>query len=223
MDIFGFDTAKAWDYENGFNLTADPTRLGKIVSHYELSKRIIGLPGQVVELGVFKGGSLIRFLTFRNLLESPHSRTVIGFDAFGRFPGATDPHDERFIEAWEQAAGQGLSVEELTRALAHKGLTNFELVQGDITETAPAYVRAHPALKIALLHIDTDTYEPAMAGLTCFWERLVPGGLLVLDDYGTEYGGTRAVDDFFRNAPVILHKLPISHTCPSFIVKGETP
>lgn len=65
MTIFEFETSKAFDYENGFYLTSDPKRLQKIVSHYELYKKIVDLPGEVIELGVFKGASLIRFATFR--------------------------------------------------------------------------------------------------------------------------------------------------------------
>ena len=49
----GFDFDKAWDYENGFFLTSHPTRIGKLLAHYELYKRIVELPGQVVECGVF--------------------------------------------------------------------------------------------------------------------------------------------------------------------------
>ncbi|MDY0306345.1 MAG: hypothetical protein RBR18_07920 [Desulfovibrionaceae bacterium] len=101
MDIFGFDAGKAWDYENGFNLTSDISRMGKIVAHYELYKRIVHLPGHVLELGVFKGASLLRFLTFREILESPQSRKVIGFDAFGSFPQAANEADKRFVERWE--------------------------------------------------------------------------------------------------------------------------
>ncbi len=32
--IMGFDTARAWDYENGFHLTSDITRIGKSAAHF---------------------------------------------------------------------------------------------------------------------------------------------------------------------------------------------
>lgn len=54
-----FDEHKAFDYENGFYITSEPYRMGNIIAHYELYKKIINLPGALVELGVFKGGSLI--------------------------------------------------------------------------------------------------------------------------------------------------------------------
>jgi len=219
MDIFGFDAGKAWDYENGFNLTSDISRMGKIVAHYELYKRIVHLPGHVLELGVFKGASLLRFLTFREILESPQSRKVIGFDAFGSFPQAANEEDKRFVERWERGAGAGIPVEELEKSLALKKLGNYELVRGDILRTLPDYLERNPQLKVALLHIDTDIYEPAKAGLELLWDRVVRGGLLVLDDYGTEFGGTKAVDEFLRDRNVLVQKLPQSHASPAFIVK----
>jgi hypothetical protein len=85
-EIFGFDFRKSWEYENGFYLTSPSSRIAKSIAHYELYKKITGLPGEVVECGVFKGASLIRFATFREMTESQFSRKIIGFDAFGKFP-----------------------------------------------------------------------------------------------------------------------------------------
>lgn len=220
MNILGFDTDKAADYENGFYLTSSVPRLAKALAHYELYRRIITLPGHVVECGVFKGTSLVRWASYREVLESPHSRRIVGFDTFGAFPETAYADDqalrERFIAA---AGGMSLSAEELQQVLAHKGLRNVELVAGDILETVPRYVETHPAFKIALLHIDTDIYEPAKAALETFYDRIVPGGLLVLDDYGIFPGETKAVDEFFAGRGVQLQKLPMSHEIPVFIVK----
>lgn len=224
MEIFGFDTASTFDYENGYHLTSDVTRMAKVVAHYELYKRIIGLPGHVVELGVFKGASLIRFATFRHVLEAEASRRIVGFDAFGEFPQADNAIDAAFREGWERGAGQGIGVADLQASLAHKRIGNVELVQGDICATLPQYVEANPAFRACLVHVDTDIYQPACVGIELLWERLVPGGMLLLDDYGTEYGGTRAVEEFVTSqresgTTLQIQKLPQSHASPCFIVK----
>ena len=86
MMIGKYDEEKQFDYENGFYLTSDTYRMGNILAHYELYKRILNLPGDVVELGVFKGSSFIQWATFRELLENEKSRKLIGFDTFGEFP-----------------------------------------------------------------------------------------------------------------------------------------
>ncbi len=51
-----FDETKAFDYENGFYLTSRVSRMGNILAHYELYKKIIDRPGAIVECGVFRGG-----------------------------------------------------------------------------------------------------------------------------------------------------------------------
>jgi hypothetical protein len=180
---------------------------------------ITNLPGHIIELGVFKGASLIRFSTFRNLLESEHSRKIIGFDAFGDFPPAQDEHDQQFIRQWQSCAGRGISMEGLQSSLKLKNIRNVELIQGDICQTLPKYVADRPHLRVAMLHIDTDVYEPALCGLEYLWERIIPGGVLVLDDYGTEFGGTRAVESFFSHQKFQIKKLPYSHASPSYLIK----
>jgi len=211
--------ARAFEYENGFYLAAGPGRLGKLLAHYELYKRILGLPGEVVECGVFKGASLVRLATFRDLLESPWSRRVIGFDTFGENPGTAYGPDRPFLAGFlEEAGSRSLGREELAGVLRRKGIGNFELVEGDILETVPDYAARHPELRIALLHIDTDVREPATVVLEQFFERIVPGGLLVLDDYGRFPGETSAAEEFLGPRNIELRKLGLSHA-PAYAVK----
>lgn len=77
--------------------------MGNILAHYEIYKKIINLPGDIVELGVFKGGSIIQFATFRELLENENSRKIIGFDIFGEFPQTVRvDSDKEFINKWNK-------------------------------------------------------------------------------------------------------------------------
>jgi hypothetical protein len=217
-DLFGFNTDNEWDYENGFYLTSHITRLGKMLAHYELYKSILDLPGHVVECGVYKGTSLIRFATFREVLESSYSRKIIGFDAFGKFPDQPDSLDSNFVERFEQAGGYGIPIDEMKRVLQHKSFANIELVAGDILLTVPRYVQEHPELKISLLHIDVDVYEPTVVSLNHFYDKVVKGGLIVFDDFGAVAGETRAIDEFFRGKDTVINKLSISHI-PAFVRK----
>ena len=218
-ELFGFEIEKQWDYENGFYLTSHLTRISKLLAHYELYKSITHLPGHVVECGVFKGASLIRFCTFREILESPHSRKIIGFDAFGKFPVPDNKRDQEFAKSWDQIAGHGIPLEELKNVFSLKGFINYDLIKGDILQTVPEYVDQHPELKIALLHIDVDVYQPAKVILEHPFHKVVRGGLVIFDDFGTVAGETKAVDDFFREKNVTLEKLSISHI-PAFIRKA---
>ena len=74
-------------------------------------------------------------------------------------------------------------------------------------------------LKISLLHIDVDIYEPSKVILETMYDSVVEGGLIVLDDYGTFPGETKAVDDFFHNKQVKINKFSFSQSTPVYIVK----
>jgi predicted O-methyltransferase YrrM len=103
--------------------------------------------------------------------------------------------------------------------LKNKGFQNYELVQGDILETLPKYVENNPAQKIALLHIDVDVYEPTMEILEQLWDKVVQGGIVMLDDYSSRYGETVAVDEFFKDKNITIQKPPFNFI-PAYIVKG---
>ena len=70
------DFSKAFEYENGFYLTAPVDRISKFATHLELFRRVSGLAGDIVECGVFKGASLSRLIKFRALFENPFSKTI---------------------------------------------------------------------------------------------------------------------------------------------------
>jgi hypothetical protein len=219
--FMGFDPDKCWDYENGFYLTSHVTRLSKMLAHYELYKSIVGLPGHIVECGVYKGASFLRFATFREILESSHSRKIIGFDAFGRFPeDGANRNDRDFIRSFSAEGGDGISQDCFIDVLSHKGFENFELIEGDICSAVPRYVADHPELKIALLHVDVDVYQPSRVILEQLFDRVVRHGLVVFDDYGTVAGETLAVDEFLQRTQkeLVIEKLPISHI-PAYIRK----
>lgn len=212
----------AFEYENGFIMTSDIYRMGNFLAHYELYKKILNVPGEIVELGVFMGNSFIQFGTFRELLENKNARKIIGFDVFGRFPreGARGG-DARFIEEWEEETKEDfLSKEELENVLDNKGITNYELIKGNILTTVDEYLRINPHVRIALLHIDCDVYEPSKVGLEKLFDRVVRGGLIVFDDYGVVEGETKAVDEFLELHPEYrLESYTFSHGKPVYIVK----
>jgi hypothetical protein len=220
--IFDFDLDKSYEYENGFYLTSKVDRVAKLISHYELYKSIINLPGDIVECGVFKGASLIRFSSFREMLENYYSRKIIGFDIFGKFPrpNQASETDIEFIEKFENNAGDGISLKELDEILKYKNIDNYELIEGDIIKTIPSYLIENPELKISLLHIDVDVYQPTKFVLEKLFDKVVKDGVIVLDDYGKVVGATKAVDEFLEEKAVnkAIKKHSISHV-PAYIRK----
>lgn len=212
--------SKTFDYENGFYLTCDITRISKILAQYELYKMVLQVPGVIVECGVFKGASLARFAVLRELFGNPFSKKIIGFDTFGAYPETSYSPDQSVREDFIGRAGdQSISTQQMIQVLKHKGCAQYvELIPGNICETVPRYVMDHPEIKISLLNLDTDIYEPAVTILEQLYPRIERSGVLILDDYGVFPGETRAVDDYFADKDVKIQKFPFCMT-PCYVVK----
>ncbi len=211
---------KAFEYENNFYLSCDITRISKILSHYEIYKMIKEVPGEIIECGVFKGASYLRFAMFREIFGNPFSKKIIGFDTFSKFPETTFQDDTKARNKFISSAGSdSISKDQLLKILDNKGLNkHVDLIEGDITETIPSYVKANPELKISLLNLDTDIYEPAVTILEHLYPKITKGGILMLDDYGTHPGETKAVDEYFKNKTVEIKKFSFAMT-PCYIIK----
>ena len=212
--------ADVWDYENGFYWFSPKSRLNKMLAHYELYKTIVNIPGHIFELGVYKGASLVRFATFRDALENDYSRKIVGFDAFGAFPTSKlqVEDDLDFIKRFEGAGGHGLNESEISDILKSKGFENFNLIKGNIFDTLPKYLSANPETRIAFLHLDMDVKEPTDFALELLYERVVPGGIVVFDDYNLAAGETISVDEFVSKYHLKLEKLPF-YNLPAFARK----
>jgi len=214
------DFDNPFEHENSFYLTCNPNRMSKVLAHYELYKMSMGLPGHLVECGVFKGISLVRWAMFRELFENQGARKIIGFDTFDEFPETEFEPDKAKLESWIASAGnQSISRKQLHEVLDKKGITNgIDLVKGDVRQSIPEYLEENPGLRISLLNLDTDIYEPAAAILELLYDRIVPGGILILDDYAVFPGENKAVEEFFKGKGVLFNKLPFAMT-PSYLVK----
>ena len=211
-----------WNYELGYWWFSDISRFGKVVSHVELYKKITDLPGTIAEFGVYKANSLIRWLSLREIFETTNARKIIGFDAFGSFPtsGLSNVNsDLKFIKEFEKSGGDGLSLEETNHLLKAKSFTNYELIDGDVRDSLPNFLKKNSAERFSLIHLDMDVYEPTAYVLKTLYNRLVTGGLIVIDDYNAVEGATIAVDEFIAQNPNLkVEKLPYNKI-PSFIRK----
>ena len=79
-------------------------------------------------------------------------------------------------------------------------------------------------MRISLLHFDVDLYDPTLFALEQLWDLVVPGGVVVFDEYGLPpWGGeAKAVDTFFKSRGITglrINKFPWSLTPNGFLVK----
>ena len=200
------DFKNAWEYENQFYLSCKTQRISKFIAHYELFKQTMSLSGEIVECGVFKGVSLSRWAHFREMFGGPASKKIIGFDVFGSFPSTNYKDDNKKLNKFISSAGdQSIGLEQLNKILENKNLNSkIELIKGDINKTVPDYIKKNPELKISLLNLDTDIYEPAVTILNHLFPRIVKGGILILDDYGVFPGETKAINSFWLNSSLCV-------------------
>jgi hypothetical protein len=187
--------------------------LKRFLAHTELFKMTLDVPGDIAELGVYRGLGL---MTWANLLEAycigDRTKTVYGFDNWRGFTGFS-PEDGAVDGSAHKTVG-GFSpdahYEELLSAIAIFDQDRFipwkprvKLVSGDIEETVVAFTQDNPGVRFSLVHFDCDLYAPTKAALDSFWPLLARGGVMLFDEYGIPEwpGETRAVDEFLDTRP----------------------
>ncbi|HYG87184.1 MAG TPA: TylF/MycF/NovP-related O-methyltransferase [Azospirillum sp.] len=202
----------------------------KAFAHYEVFKLIQDLPGDIVECGVYKGASLLSFARFlETFCSGDRTRRVIGFEHFSGLADRSenDGYNERVgntSEGWNPSSFR----ETLFALIDAFNADSFvparprvELVDGDIRQTAADYVAQNPGLRISLLHLDMDLYEPTLAALRAFWPRVLTGGVIVFDEVAIREwpGESLAVEEFFEGAPPKLQKFGWASAPGGYFVK----
>lgn len=160
-----------------------------------------GLEGDIVECGVWRGGSMhavARTLTARDAVRDLY--------LFDTFTGMTTPTERdvslgggKAADLLAQADKKAYVWAVASREDVEQGLATLSypqdklhLVEGPVEETIPDGAPR----RIAILRLDTDWYESTRHELEHLYDRLVPGGILIIDDYGTWQGSKEATDEF---------------------------
>jgi O-methyltransferase len=166
------------------------------------------VPGAFAECGVWRGGSVLgMLLTLQD--EGTEDRDVYLYDTF---EGMTQPTEQDVshleqpaLETWRSAEAEGEQAWGwLLGDFDENGVRNTVLssgypearvhfVRGRVEETIPGTMPE----RLALLRLDTDWYESTRHELEHLYPRLVPGGVLIIDDYGHWEGARRACDEYF--------------------------
>ena len=197
------------------------------VSRIELFKKVMDIPGTIVECGVYKGNALMLFLQLSIALE-PYAinRSIYGFDTFEGFSSISSEHDpgdinsDMFSDTNYELLKNAIEINDLVRPVS--GIPRCELVKGDITKTVPKFVESHPDLVVAMLILDTDLYEPTKVALENFLPTMPKGGIVVLDEvcYRNFAGETKALKDVLYMNHVKLKRFPFDTSVGYFII-GE--
>lgn len=211
----------AHDLYNGFLASASPDRLQKILTRYEQLKMIEDVPGNIVECGVFKGTGFYTLAKLNHIMMPHAGRKIVGFDLFGA-PGNKKLKRKIDRELLEWHEDGTADMEEIEKNLAASGIRNIELVAGDVVQSTKKYVKDNPGFRIAMLYIDVDNYEGTLAILKNFFPLVVPGGMVVFDEYGQRgYGESDAVHEYFKGTKYKPHLPRRAATLSAYIVKEQ--
>jgi O-methyltransferase len=161
--------------------------------------------GDIVECGVWRGGSMM-LIANRLLRKGLRDKKLFLFDTFEGMssPGTEDISAinqvtaKELLDRSDKLKGNNVwcysSLEEVKSNLqkTHYAPNQMFFVKGKVEDTLPH----DPLGKICLLRLDTDWYESTRHELEVLYDRLVIGGILIIDDYGHWSGSRKAVDEF---------------------------
>jgi hypothetical protein len=143
-----------------------------------------GVPGDLAEIGVYRGNSAAILAHYGRR----HGRSIFLFDTYEGF----EARDFTGVDADRSKAFTDTS---LALVRENVGSDSVVYVKGYFPETVTDDIANR---QYAVVHLDCDLYAPIKAGLRFFYDRLSPGGLILVHDYSNPCwdGPKRAVDEF---------------------------
>ena len=159
------------------------------------------IPGALVECGCWEGASAWFIAN-----EFPESTFYI-FDSFEGLscPGKEDKSNLLDHQPWKQ--GDMAVTEQRLRSTLNE-FKNIRILKGWIPNRFEEVAQE----RFRFVHIDVDLYKPTYASLEFFYPRMNPGGIIVLDDYGSTIcpGAYKAAEEFMIDKPEYIINLPTS-------------
>lgn len=164
--------------------------LARAITLYEAYKMTLEVAGHIAEIGVNLGFGSMLFAKLSKIFE-PNSLTLVhGFDWHqGSKP---TEEEEQFIDEGSYATPE----KKIRELITSQGLDNIIHMHNlDATKDLPEFFENHPHLQFKLIFLDCGIYDVVSESLKHFWNRLTPGGILIIDHYSFEMapGEMRAI------------------------------
>jgi Macrocin-O-methyltransferase (TylF) len=206
-----------------------PAILRRIVFFDQLYRRILTVPGVIIEFGVRFGRDLAVLESLRTLYEPLNSsRTIVGFDTFTGFPAIDecDGTDEAVhvgalatCERYQDFLTDVLATRERMNPFAH--IRKFDVRAGDASEQLAVYLDERPQTIVALAYFDMDLYEPTKQCLQLLQPHITRGTVIGFDELNSpEFPGeTLAVREVLGVDRIRLQRTEHGNPgLPSFMV-----
>lgn len=165
------------------------------------AQRAASLPGDFVECGVNRGGYALAVIKYTN------------FETLGKCFYLLDTYEglvERMITPEEKVAGVRAGEYEPCYDAVVRTFAPYSAVTRIIKGIVPDTLSHVDAQQISFLSIDMNTRDPEIAAAEYFWDKMVSGAVMVLDDYGwrKHIEQKKAFDVFARKRGVEVLTLP---------------
>ena len=177
----------------------------RYIRNLELTRRVMGTRGCVIECGVWRGGMIAGIAE----VMGP-DRDYFLFDSFEGLPPAT-ALDGGYAARWQKPENRQrnfnnctASIEEAEAAMRMAGVPRYHLVKGWFKDTLAEF---KPPQSIALLRLDCDWYESTLTCLEALYPYMADHSMVLLDDYYHWEGTGRAVNDFLARSQLNSHAL----------------
>jgi hypothetical protein len=179
--------------------TASVVDLSRLYLLYQWLGTTLDLSGECVEVGSYRGGTakLVSEVLLRH-------RPEVELHLFDTFEGM--PEQFSLDEIGMRGAFADTSLQQVQKLLANN--RKAKLHQGIFPASMPS---GFDKKRFRFAHIDVDIESSVLDCLAFIYPRMVPGGVIIVDDYGHPNcpGATRAVEQFFRNAPHRVVQMPL--------------
>lgn len=234
-ELFAGTELTSFEQFRNFPVFTPRFNLARFLAHYEIFKKIFELPGVIIDLGVYRGASTF---TWAKLIEifcpTDIRKVVYAFDTFTGFPsldkedGGENIHQDRreggYFGGQTIERDLHLAQEAMNQDRHLRHINRIEFIKGDVRQTIPDFIaNKGNGLRIALLNLDLDLYEPTKVALEHFAPLMVRKGIIIVDEYAVDtFGGeSQAVDEYFIKTlgkKPIVQKFPW-HSNPSGYIK----
>lgn len=167
------------------------------------AENCLSVPGDFVECGVWHGFSfavITEYLRFEAI-----KKQLYLYDTFRGIPDAFNSENRpNEIYHQETEADPDATVKQVRKVFAR--FPNVEIVQGIVPDS---FAQACPDA-ISFLHLDMNSAASEIAALEHLYDRLSPGAIIILDDYGwTGYAAQKHAEDaFFGTRGQMVLELP---------------
>lgn len=213
---------------NDFIFSNDIKILGKLLHRYDYFNKVKDLPGDIVELGVFKGSGIATFSKFLEIYCPNSNKKIIGFDIFDTIKsnkildkdGDFDKNHMNIV--YSRVKDTDLSLDSVNKRLENMNINKkYILVEGDVEETLPKFLEENPGFRISMLYIDVDLKRPTYNGLKYLWDRILPGGIILFDEYEYhKFSESDGVEQFLNERNINYDIKSTNWMCPTaYLIK----